>query len=147
MNTSRAGSDHAEELRALLLAGHRFRQALAEHFGVSMSETVVLGHLALAQGRLTPSELMRITLLGSGTLTAVVDRLVADGYAERRPDADDRRRVQIVLTPSGRRVVRSVQARMRNALATAGEEVSATTLGQLTAALDAETARVQLARR
>src|ERR1700729_2170515 len=38
-----------------------------------------------------------------GTLTAVVDTLVREGYAERRRDAGDRRVVRLYVTDKGRR--------------------------------------------
>jgi len=81
------------ELRALLLAGQRFRQAVADHFGLSLSAAVVPGHLADAGGQLMPSELTERMLVGSGTLTAIIDRLAHNGHVHRRPDPGDRRRV------------------------------------------------------
>lgn len=137
-------ADDVAELRALLLAGQRFRQAIADHFELSLSETVVLGHLADAGGQLVPSELTERMLIGSGTLTAVIDRLAGDGHVQRRPHRHDRRRVQVVLTPAGRRVIRYVRQHMEQALgaATAGSARSQLRLGPLAAALDDETERV-----
>lgn len=107
------------ELRAALLAGQRFRQAVADHVGLSLSATVALGHLADAGGRLSPGELAERMLVGSGTLTAVIDRLARDGHVQRRPHRDDRRRVLVVLTTAGRQVVRYAQRHMERALAAA----------------------------
>ena len=37
------------------------------------------------------------------TLVRHLDRLEADGFVERRPDPDDRRRLLVFVTPAGRR--------------------------------------------
>ena len=54
---------------------------------------------------LSPGRLVAETLVTSGTMTNRVDRLVARGLVERRPDPDDRRGVLVSLTPAGRRTV------------------------------------------
>ena len=54
---------------------------------------------------LSPGRLVAETLVTSGTMTNRVDRLVARGLVERRPDPDDRRGVLVTLTASGRRTV------------------------------------------
>ena len=54
---------------------------------------------------LSPGRLVAETLVTSGTMTNRVDRLVARGLVERRPDPDDRRGVLVSLTASGRRTV------------------------------------------
>jgi DNA-binding MarR family transcriptional regulator len=40
-----------------------------------------------------------------GTLTAVVNTLVRDGFVERRPDPDDRRVVRLYVTDAGRQAI------------------------------------------
>lgn len=47
-------------------------------------------------------------LIGSGTLTARLDRLEAAGLLERRPDPDDRRGRLLHLTGAGERLVPDV---------------------------------------
>jgi DNA-binding MarR family transcriptional regulator len=141
--TETTSLDPAAQLRALLLAGQRFRQAVADHFGISLRETVVVGHLADARGPLVPGELSERMLIGSGTLTAILDRLAHRGLVLRTPHREDRRRVQVSLTPSGRRVARYAQQHLERALATAAPDASAVAaLGRLASALDAETARI-----
>ena len=54
---------------------------------------------------LSPGRLVAETLVTSGTMTNRVDRLVARGLVERRPDPDDRRGVLVSLTASGRHTV------------------------------------------
>ena len=52
--------------------------------------------------RLSPGQLGAQTLVTSGTMTNRIDRLESKGYVLRRPDPDDRRGVQVELTPPGR---------------------------------------------
>ena len=54
---------------------------------------------------LSPGQLVRQTLVTSGTMTNRVDRLVARGYVERYPDPDDRRGVIVRLTAEGKDAV------------------------------------------
>lgn len=65
-----------------------------------------------ASGTCRMSELAEVTQQSAGTLTGIVDRLIEDGLVARVRDADDRRVVQVALTPMGReRIVRVEQAR------------------------------------
>lgn len=141
MTGGREPEDGVGELRALLLAGQRFRTALADRFGLSLSEAVVLGHLADAGGQLMPSELTERMLVGSGTLTAIIDRLTDNGHVQRSPHPRDRRRIHITLTTDGRRVVRYAQKHLEQAEA-AAHEACASPLRALAAALHNETERV-----
>jgi DNA-binding MarR family transcriptional regulator len=52
-----------------------------------------------------PVELMRRTLVTSGTMTARLDGLSSSGYLRRRPDPNDRRGVLVRLTRKGRAAV------------------------------------------
>ncbi len=47
------------------------------------------------------SDLAEITQQSAGTLTGIVDRLIEDGLVGRVRDVDDRRVVQVALTPAG----------------------------------------------
>ena len=54
---------------------------------------------------LSPGQLLRETLVTSGTMTNRVDRLVARALVERLPDPRDRRGVLVRLTDRGRETV------------------------------------------
>jgi len=132
--------DHVADLRALLLASQRFRQAIADRFELGVREVVVLGHLAVADRGLTPSQIAKRMLIGSGTLTAVLDRLVTSGYVRRLPNPRDRRSSLVQLTRPGERFVRTVNKQLESVLATAtgdGKTVApGTHLARLADALD-----------
>lgn len=51
---------------------------------------------------LSPGQLLRSTLVGSGTMTNRLDRLESRGLVRRRPDPADGRGIRVRLTPKGR---------------------------------------------
>jgi DNA-binding MarR family transcriptional regulator len=52
--------------------------------------------------QLNPGQLLRATLVTSGTMTNRIDRLEAAGLVKRHPDPLDKRGVQVRLTETGR---------------------------------------------
>ena len=87
-------------LRDLLEAGARLRHAVSRRAGLSETEMTALDHLS--RYPLGPAEVARRLDVSTAASTGIVDRLVERGHAERRPHADDRRRVDVHLTDSGR---------------------------------------------
>jgi DNA-binding MarR family transcriptional regulator len=79
------------------------RQAFAEH-DLEASEFDVLSALRRAGSpyELSPGQLIRETLVTSGTMTNRVDRLTGKGLVQRLPDPADRRGVIVSLTAEGR---------------------------------------------
>jgi DNA-binding MarR family transcriptional regulator len=64
---------------------------------------------------LSPTDLMEATMLSSGGMTKRLDRLVAAGFVERRPDPDDRRGTLVRLTRKGRTSIdRALEAHVAN---------------------------------
>lgn len=55
--------------------------------------------------QLSPGQLLRETLVTSGTMTNRIDRLVQRDLVSRTPDPKDRRGVLVSLTPAGKRTV------------------------------------------
>ena len=55
--------------------------------------------------QLSPGQLLRETMVTSGTMTNRVDRLATKGLVARLPDPDDKRGVLVQLTRKGRRRV------------------------------------------
>ena len=94
---------------------------------------------------LKPTELMRATMLSSGGMTKRLDRLVAAGLVERRPDPDDRRGTLVRLTADGLRTIDSAvethaenEERLLSALDPAERKRLDGLLRKLLAALDGE---------
>lgn len=88
-------------IRELIFAGDSYRGALAKCFDINDTAVSALG-LMDARAELGLTELAEQLGITTSSTTALVDRLVADGYAERVAHRSDRRRVSVRLTPMGR---------------------------------------------
>ena len=102
-----AGSE--QPVDQILLALRRLTQAMDRHsrkligdYGVSGPQAIVLRELAVA-GKVIPSELARRMCLSQATVTGIVKRLEERGYLKRGPIQTDRRKVELRITPEGRR--------------------------------------------
>ena len=91
-------------LRALILAGERYRQVLSEHVGLGVTDTQAVSYLTV-HGDRGQNELAADLGLSSSAATALVDRLEREGIAERYPHPHDRRRTLVRLTSRGDAVV------------------------------------------
>jgi len=98
----------------------------------------------LAQGDWAASALADRLNVSRPSVTGLVDGLVKRGLVERRPDADDRRRIDHVLTSAGRTALRDADERaddrLRKLLAEVPDDLAEDVLRSLTrlhAALDA----------
>lgn len=69
-------------------------RTIADRFGLHTTDLEVLDLIYL-RGTISPGELMTATGLTSGSVTALIDRLVRHGYVERSVDASDRRKVAV----------------------------------------------------
>ena len=79
----------------------RVERALADE-GLSLAKLGALRHLALANEPLTLSQLAERHCCGRSNVTALIDRLGADGLVTRAVDPADRRNVRASLTTAGR---------------------------------------------
>lgn len=80
------------------------RQAHTKH-GITAAQVYVLHTLHQEDG-LSMNELAARTATDQSSASVVVQRLVEAGYATRTPKKEDRRHVELRLTPKGRAVVR-----------------------------------------
>lgn len=106
-------------LRALILAGEDYRQAIAQFTGLGVTETQAISYLAV-HGERGQNELGADLGITSGASTALVDRLERQKVAERYPHPRDRRRVLVRLTTTGEELL----AVSRNWLASAFQSFS-----------------------
>ena len=97
-------------LQALMLSATKllgaYAQSTVQRAGlkISLAGMNVLRVLMSADG-LKASEVADRSWSSPGSLTAVVNTLVRDGFVERRPDDADRRVVRLYLTDAGRALV------------------------------------------
>jgi DNA-binding MarR family transcriptional regulator len=79
---------------------------LAKYFDVKPGQFEVLSALRRAHPMtLSPSDLIQGTLLSSGAMTPLVDRLEAKALVRRLADPKDGRSVRVALTPEGLTVI------------------------------------------
>ena len=99
---------HLRELtravRGLSAGAERYRRAVGQLLGLSNSAVLAMSHLHL-KGPLTPRALATDLALTTGSITALVDRLCAVGYAERNAHPNDRRSLLVQLTAKGHRAL------------------------------------------
>jgi DNA-binding MarR family transcriptional regulator len=125
----------ADKLRpALLRVGRELRRE-AREVGVSPEQVSLLVAIKYAPwigvGALAARE-----RVSAAAMSKHVDRLERAGLAERKPSADDRRRVGLTLTDEGQRVLRRVRSRRTAWLASRLRGLSPDELAAVEAAVE-----------
>lgn len=88
-----------------------------EAAGISMPEYEVLFRLSVTAGRpLLMAEIATELLASPSGATRIADRLQKDGLIARKTPRDNRRVVQVSLTPRGKRVLDKADRAFRSAL-------------------------------
>jgi DNA-binding MarR family transcriptional regulator len=120
-------------------SSRRFREALAPQ-GLHPRDFGVMNIVASTPG-ITQQQLHTRTAIDTSSMVAVIDRLEALGFAERRPHTDDRRIRAIHLTPAGeealgraRRTAGRLQRRVLGALSPQEQQTLHDLLRKLAAA-------------
>ncbi|MFN8500493.1 MarR family winged helix-turn-helix transcriptional regulator [Kouleothrix sp.] len=86
---------------------HAIQTLTRPEIGLTMPQMVTL--LAIYDsGSCRMGDLADATQQSGGTLTGIVDRLIVDGLVERVRSAQDRRVIEVVLTPAGKARVQGV---------------------------------------
>lgn len=105
------------DARAILMATRRLYEAMfrfdaqaAGELGLHVTDLRCVN--ALEGGPLTAGEIGTRLSLTSGSVTALINRLVKAGFAERIEDLDDRRRATIALLPRFRVEADRIYARL-----------------------------------
>jgi DNA-binding MarR family transcriptional regulator len=99
-------------LRVGWLEQRRLARDLAG-FGLTVTQFSVLRSILHQDQQSTMSALADETLLRCATMTGIVDRLARMGLVARQRDPEDRRRVLVELTPSGREALQGVRRKRR----------------------------------
>jgi DNA-binding MarR family transcriptional regulator len=94
-----------DEFRELSTATILFHQAVADRLGMNVTDHKCAGIL-LQTGPITAGELAQQTGLTTGAVTGVIDRLEKAGFAQRKKDPNDRRRV--VVDPIVSRIEKAI---------------------------------------
>lgn len=89
-----------DSMTYLYAESRRVTRAVAEQFGLTGSQLVVLRLLA-PSGQLSLSDISDRMRAKNSTVTGIVDRMERDGLVVRRRSEDDRRVIHIELTKKG----------------------------------------------
>ena len=76
-------------------------------YGITVGQSFVLFDL-LDHGDSSVKDIAKRVQLDSPAVTGFIDRLSKEGYVERREDPNDRRIVQVSLTPNGRKLAECI---------------------------------------
>ncbi|MEM9454370.1 MAG: MarR family transcriptional regulator [Myxococcota bacterium] len=106
------------EVRRLYDALQAFDLAAARKLGVNRTDLQCL--LMLEHGPVRAGVLSSEVGLTSGSTTALLDRLEERGFVRRRIAKDDRRAIEIELTPRGRKRIGAIYRSAYQAFATRG---------------------------
>jgi DNA-binding MarR family transcriptional regulator len=144
MSRSRKHDDALAAMRELILASEAYRNSVANHLGLGVTETQALSNLILtkAMGQTELADALGIT---TSSVTSLVDRMERSGLVKRQPHPRDRRRTVVQLTKYG---AESVE-RTRTWIVRAFDEIEderldevADVLGSLARNLRASTSRI-----
>ena len=103
-------------------------------YGLSLTSATVLARLN-ESGPQRVTDLATLELVAQPTMTALVGRLEARGFVERKRDAADKRVVTVALTPAGREKLMELRSRRTDFLAGHMTGLGADELTRLRAAL------------
>ena len=88
-------------IRRLMQAGELYTKELNKIYNISSAQLNCL--LALYEnGSLSPSQISRLIMVNSSTVTGIIDRLEQKGLVKRLRISSDRRIITIELTKTGR---------------------------------------------
>ena len=104
------GLELANELRPIVLRVARELRKETEQFGFTSRQVTLLWLVKRSPG-LSLRELAAEEGISPPALSGHIDRLERQGLLERSRSGEDRRRVGLVLTPAGRRLLRRVRER------------------------------------
>ncbi len=81
--------------------------------GIAYADYLVLGVVRRsADGLGRPTQMCAVLGRTTGGMTLTLDRMVTAGWVRRAPDAHDRRRIVVTLTPEGLALAEAVNADM-----------------------------------
>ena len=106
-------------------------ELVLERTGSNFMQYVILEFLREGMAA-NPTEIALQLGRDSGSLTRVIDQLADRGLVERLRRDRDRRKVELQLTPAGRKSVESVVPAVRKAMNTALVDLSRTEVEELT---------------
>ena len=110
-----------------------FQHRCFDEFGLRFIDYSVMRVLQLTGPpyEITPTRLSEIVVRSTGGMTQIIDRLERDALVARAPDAHDRRKVIVALTPAGLELTEKANAAYLERKAQLLESLSPEELDQL----------------
>lgn len=122
-------------IRQLVRALRLFDRETQSKYGISAAQMFVLHTIEQHEG-LSLNALAEHTATDQSSASVVVQRLVDGGYATRTPRKEDRRHLELRLTPKGRSVIRKSPPPAQQKMLAAIEAMSARERKQFAALLE-----------
>ena len=111
------GSEKDDSVVDLIVTAGRLTRSVGEISADDLPRATVRALAVLDHhGALRVGDFARIDRSSQPSATALIGRLVSQGYASRRRDPGDSRGVLVELTPAGRSRLAAFRSAMRNAL-------------------------------
>ena len=124
-------------LRRILRATALYERELAQAAGLTPAQLRVLQILnGRAGGSTTPKTLATQMGVSQATITALVDKLVAAGQAQRQRSEADRRQTNVVITVAGRAAVKDAPDALQQRFVSAFERMHDWEQAQLVSSLE-----------
>ncbi|MFC3630907.1 MarR family winged helix-turn-helix transcriptional regulator [Paracoccus angustae] len=98
-------------LKAVRYVENDLRERLRQGYDMTLPRFDVLAALLAAPEGLRMTELSQQLMVSNGNVTGIVDRLVADGLAERETMESDRRAFRVRISERGAQLMREMTAR------------------------------------
>jgi DNA-binding MarR family transcriptional regulator len=123
-------------IRQLVRALRLFDREAQTRYGISAAQMFILHALAGEEEAISLNELADRTATDQSSASVVVQRLVEAGYVSRTPRKEDRRHIDLRLTPKGRAIVRRSPPPAQEKIVAAVETMSAPDRRQLAELLE-----------
>lgn len=119
MTVPERATEQARKTLAMLPALKRWAKARVEAASadVDLSIRQFAALRGICEGASSPGDLARVWQVTPAVITGIVDRLEGHGLVRREPDPDDRRRLRLALTESGRAASDAVERALTAELA------------------------------
>lgn len=107
-------SDHEELIKLFYHILKRMKKEWNNQLqGINHSQYLILRSLCHS-GPQKAAQLAEVTQITPGAVTSATDKLVMEGYAERKGDKEDRRVVYLEITGKGKELVESLSQEQNN---------------------------------
>lgn len=101
-------TDHEELLKLFYYILKKLKKEWSNQLqGINYSQYLILKTLSRS-GPQKAAQLAEMTQITPGAITSATDKLVVEGYAERKGDKEDRRVVYLEITDKGREFIESL---------------------------------------